>query len=259
MAKQEIKTTADYSAFERSADNRPVNLKKHKNLIESMKQFGFLKCFPVVCVRSGKSLVVKDGQHRLAVAQMLGLPVHYVEADKDFDIAVINCTSKSWELRDYAAKFAENGHEDYAEGLHFSEQYRISIGVSFCLLAGTTCQSTLRRQFADGDFAVKDRDWAHRVAGTYRKFMDIAGKGINGRPVMEALMAACRVKQFNPTRLLEGAEKHREMIANYSSRDACLTMLEKIYNHNRLAKNLFALKIEAEKAMRDRNPAAKPD
>src|SRR5262245_22388251 len=103
MTKRTIQTTRNYRLFERhEGENRPLNLKKHKKLIESMKRYGFLACFPLVCVRDPDGrLVVKDGQHRLAIAEMLALPVYWIEEAVDFDVAVINCTSKIWALKDY--------------------------------------------------------------------------------------------------------------------------------------------------------------
>lgn len=66
-------------------------------------------------------------------------------------------------------------------------------------------------------------------------------------------MAVCRVKEFEADRLLHGAERCREKLVAYSNRDAYLDMLEGMYNFNRNARNLFALKMEATKAMRERN------
>jgi ParB-like chromosome segregation protein Spo0J len=78
---KKIVNTRNYRLFERdSGENRPLDIKKHKKLMESMKKYGFLEVFPVVVTRNGgDKLIVKDGQHRIAIAEALGLPVYYVE------------------------------------------------------------------------------------------------------------------------------------------------------------------------------------
>lgn len=251
MATNKVQVTKDYRLFERNSENRQVDIARHKKLLDSMKQYGFLRCFPMVVRRvDGTHLMVKDGQHRLAIAEMLGLPVYWIEEETDFDIAVINCTSKVWKLRDYAEKYAANGSKPYQEGLDFADQFSLPIGTAFSLLAGTTTFSNCQDQFLDGTFTVKDRPWADRVAEIYGPLVAISALVRNVR-FIEACMAVCRVKEFDPKRLLAGAERCREKLSSFSTRDAYLDMLEAIYNFGR--KQLFGLKIAATMVMRERN------
>lgn len=254
MAKK-IQSTTNYRLFTRSAENRPTDLKKHKRLIESMRKYGFLKCFPVV-VRRGPNgaLVVKDGQHRLVVAEMLGLAVHYVEEETDFDVAEINCTAKTWRLQDFAQKHMANGLKPYQTGLEFAAEHGLPIGTAFSLLAGTTNFSNIQAAFIDGTYAVKDRPWADAVANVYGPFV-VINPSLKTARFVEACMAVCRVKAFNRKRLLENAQRCRGKIVGYATRDEYLNMLEQIYNYGR--KDLLGLKAEAVMAMRNRNPRDK--
>ena len=46
---RKIMASKNYRLMQRhSGENRPVDLKKHKKLVESMKLYGFLPCFPIV-------------------------------------------------------------------------------------------------------------------------------------------------------------------------------------------------------------------
>src|SRR5688572_23722336 len=167
-ASRKINVTKDYRLFRRSAENRKLNPKKHKRLLESMKKYGFLSCFPIVCSRDNNGkLIVKDGQHRLALAETLGLPVHWVEESVDFDVAIINCTSRIWGLRDFAEKWAANGKTAYADGLEFAESNGLPIGTAFALLGGSTKYSNIQEAFVEGKFKVKDLKWANAVAALY--------------------------------------------------------------------------------------------
>lgn len=250
MSNRKIQATKNYRLFTRSPENRPLDMQKHRKLLESMKTYGFLACFPLVVHRVNGSLVVKDGQHRLAIAESLGLTVHWIEEKADFDVAVINCTSKIWQIRDYAQKFAANGNDAYRAGLDFAEQHSIPIGTAFALLSGSVAFGNIKDDYVAGTFKIKDLAWANAVAGIYGPMIHMSDALKNNR-FIEACMAVCRVAEFDAKRLLHGAERCREKLVNYATRDAYLDMMEFIYNFNR--SKLFALKIEAIKAMRERS------
>ena len=250
-----IRTTKDYGLFQRhSEENRPLDMRKRKKLLESMKLYGFLRCFPIVAVRDGKgTLIVKDGQHRLAIAEKLGLPVYWIEETTDFDVAIVNSAAKGWNLRDYAQKHAANGIKAYQEGLDFAAQYGLSIGPSFALLAGTTSFTNCQAAFMDGTFRIKDRPYADAVAGIYGPLTILSAAVKNAR-FIEACMMVCRVESFNGKRLLANAERCREKLAAYSTKDAYLDMLEAVYNFGR--KEVVGLKAAAIMAMRQRSAVA---
>lgn len=248
---KKIQATKNYRLFARSDENRPMDPKKHRKLETSMKLYGFLKCFPVVCFRDKNgSLIVKDGQHRLAFAESLGLTVYWVEEDVDFDVALVNCTAKTWQLKDYAQKHAANGKTAYRDGLDFAEAHGVSIGTAFALLAGQTSISNIWEGFVSGAFKVKDRAWADSVAGIYGPLVALSGS-LNNKRFIEACMAVCRVPEFDGKRLIANAERCREKLVPFSTRDAYLDMLETIYNFGR--KSLVGLRSAAMMAMRERN------
>lgn len=254
MATQKIQSTRNYRLFKRSADNRVFDLGKHKRLERSLRKYGFIPAFPIVCSRNGaKQLTVKDGQHRLTIAESLGLPVFWVEDQTDFDIAEINGTAKTWDVKDYAAKYAANGNEHYQEILDFADQHSIPIGIAAGLLAGTGF-TNVRNAYLAGEYKVKDRSFATSVAGIYVPICTLSSAVKNAR-FLQACMGVCRVPQFEAKRLLQNTQRCREKLVAYSTADAYLNMLEEIYNFGR--KQLFGLKAAATMAMRDRNPVLK--
>lgn len=253
--KSSITTTKNYRLFKISEENRTLDLAKHKKLKRSMERYGFIKSFPVVCVRDkSRGLVVKDGQHRLAIAEELGLPIHYIVETVDFDVAVVNSTAKIWTVRDYAQKFASNGSQSYVEGLELAERFDLPLSISFSLLAGTTTFGNITNAFHSGDFEVKDREWAQSVASLYSA-MVAKSHHIKSVRFLAACMAVCRVDGLDTGRLLKGADRCRDRLVSYSNRDAYLGMLEEIYNFGR--NKIIPLKIKAIQAMRDRCAAKK--
>jgi hypothetical protein len=216
-----------------------------------MKLYGFLPSFPIVCHRNGdKHLIVKDGQHRLAIAEELGLPVHFVDETIDFDVAVINCTPKTWTLRDYAEKFIAQGHTQYATGLEFAERHHIPLGTAFALLSGTCNWSNVTDAFVSGKFTIKDAAWAECVGAVYSTMVAMSDN-VRSVRFLEACMAVARVEGFDADRLLRSAKQCRDRLVAYSTRDAYLEMLEYVYNFHK--QKTLPLKFLAIKAMHDRN------
>lgn len=252
MSAKKIQSTKNYRLFVRHTDdNRPLDIKKHKRLLESMKLYGFLEGFPIVCFRDKDgNLNVKDGQHRLLIAEMLGLPVHWVEEKVDFDPSITSTAARPWSLRDYAEKFAANGQKDYQEGLDFAEQHGLPLGIAFSLLAGYTGYSHVAEAYTGGTYKVKDRAWADAVAGVYGPMVTMSAE-LKGARFIEACMAICRVKDFDAKRLFEGAKRLRNRLVNLPTRDAYLDLAEEVYNFGR--KQLVGLKTAALMAMKERN------
>jgi len=252
MSRKTIQATKNYRLFERhSGENRPLDLRKHKKLMDSMKLYGFLPCFPIVVVRNTDgNLIVKDGQHRLLIAEELELPVYWVEEATDFDVAVVNSTAKIWGLKDYAQKHAANGLKAYTEGLEFASSHSLPVGIAFALLSGTTSFGNCEQPFINGTWRIKDRAWADSVAGIYGPIGTMSPP-LRKSTFLLACMAVCRVDGFDPARLLANADRCREKLVSYSTRDSYLEMLESVYNFGR--KQLVALKNLAVMAMRERN------
>ncbi len=243
--------TRDYSLFV-LGDNRPLNPGAHRALRVSLKKHGFLWMYPVVCIRSNGKLLIRDGQHRFHFAKELGLPVWYIVAERDYDVAAFNSTQKPWNVGDYMSRFSLNEDlgESYREALEFSKTYGIHISGAIALLAGTVSYSNVKDIVISGQFEVKDRQWAHATGRTYTGIVASAPM-LKGKRCLDACMAVCRVPGFDPDRLFEGLRAHPEAIMTYSTREGYLTMFEKLYNYRK--RQLVPLKMRALEELRNRN------
>lgn len=253
-ATPKINVTKNYRMFKLSDDNRPLNLAKHRRLQASMQENGFFPWMPVICVR-GKagSLEVRDGQHRLAIAETLGMEVYWVEVAQDFDIAQFNSTAVIWVVRDYAEKYAKNGKQAYVALLEFADRHGIGVSISAMLLGGTITFANIAKAFHAGDFKIKEQPLAETVAELYVAFFK-ADKRLKNQRLLEAIIASARVPLFNAKRLLKNMLACNDKLKQYASRDGYLDMLEEIYNYRQQV--LVPLKIGAVQAMRDRNVIA---
>lgn len=247
-----ITQTTDYRLFRSSIDNRDLDIQKHKKLEKSLKLYGFLRSCPII-VRRDKSgvFIVVDGQHRLAIAERLGIAVWYVEEIVEFDIALLNNAVVKWTFKNYVHNFAKRGHKQYEELLQFADTHQIPLQIATCLLGGTLTFSNIREAFYRGDFRVKERARATMVVRIYAAFKAVCNTLTSVR-LIEAIVAASRIDGFDPNRLTDNLANCRDKLHSYSTRDGFLDMLEDIYNFRK--KTVVPLKFNALQAMRDRNP-----
>lgn len=253
--KYEIKRTKNYQLFTHSKDNRGIELGRteRKALEVSMKKYGFIPAFPIVCYRREGRLVLKDGQGRLATAQKLGLEVYYVVVEQDFDLAQINGCVAKWNWNDFATKFAADGNDNYQQVMEFSAVHGIKIATAATILCGNdpTGMTKTSKKFKAGTFEVRSTAHAETVARAYNRLGDIQ-KSIRNKKLIRALHMLVCVPGFDIERLLSGAKRQPERLVNFGTTDAYLSMLEDVYNFGRKVKE--PVKIAAENVARAKNP-----
>jgi hypothetical protein len=252
QTKPTLRATKDYRLFTHSRDNRPTDLSNRKVLQGSMEKYGFLPAYPLHCVRAkdGK-LEIRDGQHRFAIAQKLGISVWYVVLEDSASIPEINAGAIRWSPKNYAQCFAAQGNADYSELIAFAAEYSMPISLSAAILSGTICARNLSSVFHSGAFRVKSRERANSIAVVYSALIRLSKKVRNAR-MLEALYSVSYIPGIEMKRIIEGAERCPEKLIAYGTRDAYLTLLEDLYNFGRRVR--VAIKIPAENAMRSRNP-----
>jgi hypothetical protein len=163
-------------------------------------------------------------------------------------------------MGDYAGSFSQQGKDDYARLIEFSERHDLPISTAAMLLAdrhadaGTSYSGALHYKFKHGEFKITNAAVAERVAKLYNAICQI-GKGTKGRFLFNAISACFLVKGFDSERLLQGCRSYSKFLRKYGSREEYLKALEDAYNYRRQGK--VALKFMAEQEVRLRNPAAK--
>lgn len=247
-----IKKTKNYSDFVFDPRNRPINLKKHRRLKKSMQRKGFMYNYPISVVTNGSGKKqVEDGQHRFCIAKELGLPIYYVEVEDRLDLQAIDGSIEKWRYVDHAGSFVRQGKPEYKELIKFHEEYNLPLSLCVGLLSGSTSlQKEVSERYYDGNFVIKDRAFAEKVAITVFGFKGYYNfKAYKHRNFVRALYACCRVKGFDQERLINKVKVCPEKLVNYSAVDDFLRMIEDIYNYHVMLKNQFPLALEAKKAM----------
>lgn len=249
--KPRLRATKDYSLFVHSAENRPINIEKRKLLRRLMQEHGFLPEHPIIVRKTARGkLEIKDGQHRFAIAQELGLTVWFVISDSEVSTADLNDSIVRWTSWDFATCYANQGKADYAELIEFSKQYSIPLQLSAALLADTISGTNVWKAFKSGTYEIKSRQRALLIATLFAHLIKINSKCKNIR-LVEAIYALSLVPGFNATRMMDGASRCRNDLQPFATREGYLNCLEAIYNYGRRGADI-PLKIPAENAMRER-------
>jgi hypothetical protein len=262
MRVPKIEVTRNYRMFHTAESqlerpeqaNRSLKLKKHKALFESLKEQGFLPWYPIVCYRRGGKLIVRDGQHRLAIAEQLNLPVYYLVAWEDFDIAVVNSTVRVWDVLDYAERHANAGVSDYQAAIDFAREHKMPLSTVAALLAGKTSYGVIREDFQQGEFRISvDMGFAVRVATMYMETCRYSAK-IKHQRFFEACIAMNWVEGFRPEFFVKRAAYHVGRLLPYSTRDEYLGMIQDIMNEGQSVSRRRGWAVDAQKEIAKRQP-----
>lgn len=225
-------TTRNYSLFISDKLNRVITDKdaaRLQRLRASMQKYGFLP-FPILVRRGGEKLVVIDGQHRLMVAQELGLPVIFVETERD-DIVISECAAAQspWSIYDYVASHAAQGRKAYQELLSFVEEHSMPVGRAASLLRGAlngNHQDTVK----DGSFVIRDRAYADRVARLCSVISQHAAWAVTTNSI-GALSRFVRVTEFDDDQFTKRVTAHPHLLRKQPTLQMFSEMYEAIYNH----------------------------
>ena len=233
MHNPKLQHEKNYKLFLMNEENRPIDpdAYHYRKLRTSMQRYGFLPAYPLHCRPRNGRLEIFDGHRRFSVAKELGLPVWFVVYDDgQLDLPFINETQEKWNLSDYVGSRAQQGRSDYVELQEFSKTNEIPLSIAAALLAGCAGVAgiTLMR-IRSGDFEIKDRDIAQRVASVYRSIKSIS-RITRHAGFVNALTRCMRVKGFNASRLIENARKCPGKLVTQPDIQGFLRMLEEIYN-----------------------------
>jgi hypothetical protein len=248
-----LRRTSNHSKFVPFRQNRIVRLKKEtvKELINSMKKYGYIPAFPLLVVHNGSSgLLIKAGHHRFEAAKQLGIPVYYVICDNEITIAEIERTTTPWTPGSFIESYGRSGMSEYVKLESFSERSGISPNMSAILLSGANHRGTgkFTKELKEGKFEVKDPGFADSVADIVSHCESQGIKFAASSTFVSALAKAVRVKGFDIKVFKFKVKSHTALMKKQVSLVGYLELIQKIYN--RQSSNLLPLLIEVEKMER---------
>ena len=116
--------STDYSIFKLLPFNREVDKAHVKTLVESMRLHGFKGVSQIIktkIIDGTEQYYIVDGQHRIAAAKQLGLPIRFELTElktkketADF-IAELNTSAKSWGTSNFLSVWSSLQIEEYVK------------------------------------------------------------------------------------------------------------------------------------------------
>lgn len=172
-----MRKTKKYSKFVSIGANRGLSELHVKKLVKSISKSNLLQTNPIIV---NEKMEVIDGQHRLAAAKELRVPVYYVVVEQAGieQVRILNSNLRNWTLRDYIDSFSRMGMHDYQILKDFIEMYGISPSTGAVLLTSDDTRPSAGKNtnIKGGEFKATNLKGAEVFANKYSQLVELLGK-----------------------------------------------------------------------------------
>ena len=220
-------STMAYDKFHFSAKNRPIDQKHLVKLIAAIRRKNLLRDNPIKVDKDG---VVIDGQHRLAAAKALGVPIYYqVTANMTIeDAAAINGPVKKWTKNDYMAVYCKEERPEYLKLKEFLQRHpELSLNLAIDL---TYYGSWFANIFEDGHYKCNDIDFAEEVTSALSDFAKCVPYAYDA-PFVSAVKHLLEYAEYDHQRMVDKLTYTSSMLRKCTNSLDYLKVFETIYNY----------------------------
>lgn len=238
LSKIIVYSSDEYKRFRFIDGNRNITKQKVERIINEINSGNdILDESPVLVSENGKFLDVKDGQHRVVIAEKLKRPVHYIIKKKElslYNIAKINSNVEKWTAENFINCYLKAGNSNYKKLKQFRDEYGMSTVCSITLLMGGTMKSDggakhgFIDQFQQGTFEVKHMKEARMIAEICKSFEPF--EGVMARPFIIAVCKILDADKCNIDALIQKYKKNQQRLVIKHRWKEYLTLLQEIYN-----------------------------
>ena len=235
-----VQSTKNYSLFKELDGNRKINQSNLNRIKESMKK----ELLPIPVLVNEKHEII-DGQHRVAAATELNLPVYYmVVPHMDLnDVHTLNSIGKKFSFDDYLEGYAAAGLTHYKNALAFKTKYKFPIAVYMYIWLGDKGmgKSTGGDLFKSGKLVIENLKQCYDIAESLNYIIEEFKNELplHKRPACMALIEMILNPNFNVDKLIKHLNSNavRKLRFNSSILEDWKRGLQKVYNFNVNKKN----------------------
>tara|TARA_R110001632_G_scaffold21329_1_gene62572 strand:+ start:797 stop:1585 length:789 start_codon:yes stop_codon:yes gene_type:complete len=251
MKTPQIQVTNDYSLFTPNPLQRKFEESKVPPLAEKMKKNGFQPSMAIsVYLHRGK-LIINTGHHRLAAAELLGIPIFYIIESRWTDEQMIDegTTVQPWQLLAVVQLFARKGKRDYQSLLNYADK-GIPLGMAASMLIGNGAASNnTKKKVVAGTFRILDTKQADVFIDIFEEFSE-RQPTVKSRSFITALSKCILTKEFDLHTFKRRLRENPTMLGKTSNAEQMLKLLEDIYNFRANKKIPLAFMATAQSAKR---------
>lgn len=180
--------------------------------------------------------IVRDGQHRLFIAKLRGLPILYnvVNNFDEDDVAVINSANAKWKSTDYLKRYVSKGNQNYINFNNWYAPYKNEweISIFFNILnERSNSKSISSKNFNSGDLLLKNEemDKLTKKSRTLRMFNEFVKSGHTRRYLFASIIKLLDIPQFDVIRLRDKLKVNLHMLNHHGLEESIKSVLD-IYN-----------------------------
>lgn len=224
-----IKTTDNYSMFRYMDGNRTINERTVKDIMSSIRTYGYLKSKPIEITPSHE---VIDGQHRLEACKRLSMPIPYIVVDDDWNIQKVqrvNSVGHKWTLKDYIDSYVQMRDPSYLRLANLISEFSPWMSVSFI---SETCMGgmTVIRE-AKAKLSENDYEYYRGLFSWIEKFKPILSTVAGSAKSWQRALAFCyRWEPLDNDTLYRKVLSQADKLITASDIPSALRQIEDIYN-----------------------------
>jgi hypothetical protein len=230
--------TSDYDLFHLLPENRPVDANHVRKLVAMITHSNLLHIKPLDVTAE---LGVIDGQHRLAAARELGLPVYYKIGQQltEADITTLNVAQKNWQGPDYLHFWTVKGRTDYVALTKFWQRHpTLSFSNAKMMLGGSS--NNRAQEFRAGNWKASEQAYKGEQAAVLVE--RVAAETPFKQAMHTGFVAAvyhciANVEGFDTKVFLDKILKQPRSLVPCASHKQYLALFDEIYNYQTRAEN----------------------
>lgn len=227
--------TTEYAGFQKLKGNRALHPRNLIRLEQSISKNNLLAQNPIMV---NKDLEIIDGQHRLAAAQELNVPIYYmIVGEGSLETAQdLNANARMWYLTDYLESFVQMGKPEYINLKKILDEYEAPLTVVLAISHQSKGSSgSVYHNFKVGEYVIHDEQRIRDVL-TWRAELEpfteeVGFKTKSFAAALEKVYDLVDKDRFR--RKLESSARRIEVVRTVPD---YLRQLETIYNFNQVGK-----------------------
>lgn len=238
-----VQYTKNYSKFKKVHSNRSLKTGILNKIRKSMVENGLM----VDPIKVNEHNEVIDGQHRLHMAQELGLGIYYIKVKGigKKEMITQNSTGSMWNLRDFLGTYVKEGNPNYIKIQKFMYEFPMFSITDSCVFLNGGKQDIKGDTFRNGEFVAGSLNTARELALDIMKLKDVYPLGYTRTVFVRTLLSTnLRNKDF---KMEEFVKKSKVVPNEYfqikGDRKGYKRMIEDIYNYKRRSSDKISIKV----------------
>lgn len=227
---QTIYVTDNYSVFGKIIGNRPISEFNFNKLRSKIEKMNLLHLFPIVV---NKKYEVCDGQHRLKVARILGLPIYFtVEDDADINTTrEVNTVGQKWTTKDFLSNFIEMGKQEYIDFNNWYEKNKKILNLPQAVTIYSGGYSLSNAKFIEGEIEKADPALIDETIDFLYEVYEIRDNAATNTIFQRFLVKLIDRSSIDLDRLLDKLRKNPTSLRFLPNQENnMLTLFEELYN-----------------------------